>query len=85
MTPWEIQGSELINCNCVFGCPCQFNTLPTNGHCEAMSAIAIDSGHYGDARLDGLKIGVAFHWPGAIHEGIGGSGRRCSEKFLERP
>jgi hypothetical protein len=27
----------------------------------AMSAIAIDSGHYGDARLDGLKIGAVFH------------------------
>ncbi len=71
MTPWEIQGSELINCNCAYGCPCQFNALPTKGHCEAMGAIAIESGHYGDVRLDGLKIGVVFHWPGAIHEGKG--------------
>jgi len=71
MTPWEIQGSELINCNCAYGCPCQFNALPTKGFCEAMGAIAIDKGHYGDVRLDGLKIGVVFQWPGAVHEGRG--------------
>ena len=71
MTSWEIQGSELINCNCAYGCPCQFNALPTKGFCEAMGAIAIDKGHYGDVRLDGLKIGVVFHWPGPIHEGKG--------------
>lgn len=71
MTPWEIQGRELINCNCAYGCPCQFNALPTQGFCEAMGAIAIDRGHYGDVRLDGTTIGVVFHWPGAIHEGKG--------------
>jgi len=71
MTSWEIQGSELINCNCAYGCPCQFNALPTKGTCAAMGAIAIDKGHYGDVRLDGLKIGVVFQWPGPIHEGKG--------------
>ncbi len=71
MTPWEIQGSELINCNCAYGCPCQFNALPTKGHCDAMGAIQIDKGHHGDVRLDGLKIGFVFRWPGAIHEGKG--------------
>jgi Uncharacterized conserved protein len=24
MTPWEIEGRELVNCNCSYGCPCQF-------------------------------------------------------------
>ena len=71
MTPWEIQGTELINCNCAYGCPCQFNALPTKGFCEAMGAISIDKGHFGDVRLDNLKIGVVFHWPGPIHEGKG--------------
>lgn len=71
MIPWEIQGSELVNCNCAYGCPCQFNALPTKGHCEAMGAVAIDHGHYGDVRLDGLKVGFVFRWPGAIHEGKG--------------
>ncbi len=71
MTPWEIQGSELINCNCSYGCPCQFNALPTKGFCEAMGAISIDKGHFGDVRLDGLRIAVVFQWPGPIHEGKG--------------
>ena len=71
MTPWEIQGRELINCNCSYGCPCQFNALPTNGSCEALGAIAVDKGRYGDVRLDGLKLGVVFQWPGPIHEGKG--------------
>ena len=71
MTPWEIQGSELMACNCAYGCPCQFNALPTKGFCEAMGAIAIEKGHYGDVRLDGLKVAVVFQWPGAIHEGKG--------------
>jgi hypothetical protein len=36
-----------------------------------MGAIAIDKGHHGDVRLDGLKIAVVFQWPGPIHEGKG--------------
>jgi hypothetical protein len=71
MTPWEIQGSELINCNCSYGCPCQFNALPTTGFCEAMGGILVEKGHYGSVRLDGLKIAVVFSWPGPIHEGKG--------------
>lgn len=71
MTPWDIQGSELINCNCSYGCPCQFNALPTRGFCEAMGAISIEKGHFGEVPLDGLKIGVVFSWPEPIHEGKG--------------
>jgi hypothetical protein len=31
----------------------------------------IDRGHYGTARLDGLKLAITFKWPGPIHEGKG--------------
>lgn len=71
MVSWEIQGTELVNCNCSYGCPCQFNGLPTHGFCEAIGAISIDKGHYGDVPLDGLKIGFVFKWPGPIHLGKG--------------
>ncbi len=71
MTPWEIEGRELINCNCSYGCPCQFSALPTKGFCEANGAIAIDKGRHGDVKLDGVKFAVAFKWPGPIHEGRG--------------
>lgn len=71
MTPWEIKGREFVNCNCAYGCPCQFNALPTYGNCEAVGVIAIDEGHFGDVGLDGLKLGFIFQWPGAVHEGRG--------------
>ncbi|MBR8456227.1 DUF1326 domain-containing protein [Burkholderia dolosa] len=80
MTPWELRGTELISCNCSYGCPCQFNAPPTHGGCEAMGAISIDSGHYGDVALDGIKIAVVFQWPGPIHEGKG----RCQPIVDER-
>ncbi|HEY9449561.1 MAG TPA: DUF1326 domain-containing protein [Gemmatimonadaceae bacterium] len=71
MTPWEIEGRELVNCNCSYGCPCQFNAPPTHGFCEAIAAFAIDRGHYGDVKLDGLKGAMVFQWPGAVHQGGG--------------
>jgi hypothetical protein len=71
MTPWEIKGRELINCTCEYGCNCQFNALPDKGHCHAVAAIAIDEGHFGDIRLDGLRIASIFKWPAAIHLGNG--------------
>lgn len=69
MTPWEIEGRELVNCNCEYGCNCQFNALPDKGHCHAVAGIQIDKGHYGKTKLDGLRIAAIFKWPGAIHEG----------------
>jgi hypothetical protein len=71
MTPWEIKATEFVNCNCSYGCPCQFNALPTHGHCEAAGAFRIREGHHGDVKLDGLAMGGIFQWPGAIHEGRG--------------
>jgi hypothetical protein len=68
---WRMRGPEIANCNCSWGCPCQFNALPTNGHCRAMTAMRIDSGHFGDVKLDGLGWVGMFAWPGAIHEGKG--------------
>lgn len=73
MTPWEIEGTEVANCNCAYGCPCQFNALPTHGNCFGLGAFAIKSGHYGDVSLAGLKSISIFRWPGAVHEGRGES------------
>jgi hypothetical protein len=68
---WHIKGRDFSHCNCGYGCPCQFNALPTHGNCTAVVGIAIDEGHHGATRLDGLKFGGVFSWPGAIHEGHG--------------
>ena len=66
---WEMKGPGLGNCNCDYGCPCQFNALPSHGNCEAVGAMHIETGHFGDISLDGLNWVALFHWPGPIHEG----------------
>ena len=53
MIPWEIHAIQVTNCNCDYGCPCQFNALPTYGTCEAAEGIKINKGFYGDVSLDG--------------------------------
>ena len=71
MTPWELHGRSFGNCNCAFGCPCQFNALPTYGTCEAAVGYIIDTGFHGDVRLDGLMAGFTVKFPGPVHEGNG--------------
>jgi hypothetical protein len=71
MIDWEIHGMEFTNCNCAYGCPCQFNALPTHGNCQAICFLRIDRGHFGQTRLDGLKMAFAVSWPGAVHQGNG--------------
>ena len=68
---WRMRGPELANCNCDWGCPCQFNALPTRGNCRAMTAMHVDQGHFGDIDLSGTSWAGMFAWPGAIHEGNG--------------
>jgi hypothetical protein len=71
MTPWEFKATEFSACNCAYGCPCQFNALPTYGNCEAMVGMQVHEGHFGDVRLDGLRAVSIMQWPRAVHEGGG--------------
>ena len=68
---WMIRGPEYANCNCAFGCPCQFTALPTDGSCRAIVGMRIDEGHFDGTKLDGLHWAGTLNWPGAIHEGNG--------------
>lgn len=70
-TRWYIKGREFIHCNCAYGCPCQFNALPTHGNCKAVLSVAIEDGRHGDTDLSGLNIAGIVAWPGAVHEGRG--------------
>ena len=45
MIDWNIDGQEMANCNCNFGCPCQFGVLPKVGSCQAVAAFNITKGH----------------------------------------
>jgi hypothetical protein len=66
-----IRAREFANCNCSYGCPCQFNGLPTHNSCQAIVGIDISEGYHGDTDLSGLKVAGAFAWPGPIHHGKG--------------
>jgi len=39
---WELKGTVVIACNCDYGCPCNFNALPTQGKCEGSWTWHID-------------------------------------------
>ncbi len=62
---WSVKGVEFGNCNCDFGCPCQFEALPTHGRCEGFEVTRIDEGHFGDVRLDGLPNRITSRPPSA--------------------
>src|SRR4051794_6551463 len=68
---WKLHGAVLISCNCDWGCPCNFNALPTHGKCEGGWTWHVDNGSLNDTKLDGLNFSVYVNWPAAIHEGNG--------------
>ncbi len=70
-TAWSMTGDEFKSCNCAWGCPCDFNAMPTQGNCEGFVAFHVNQGHFGDTKLDGLNFAAAVYWPGALHEGNG--------------
>jgi hypothetical protein len=81
---WSIKGPELSTCNCDWGCPCQFNALPTQGYCHAAVAMRIDEGYFGEVRLDGLHWVSLLAWPGPIHYGSGACLAIVDERADER-
>ncbi|MCH7532139.1 MAG: DUF1326 domain-containing protein [Gemmatimonadetes bacterium] len=68
---WMIRGTEFANCNCNYGCPCQFGSPTTHGNCEGVISGHIEEGNFGDVRLDGLAFAMLFWWPGEIAAGDG--------------
>ena len=68
---WRVKATELANCNCNYGCPCQFNALPTHGDCRAAVGYQIEEGNFGSVKLDGLRAVLMASFPGAIHQGNG--------------
>jgi hypothetical protein len=70
-TKWSFAAEYIQSCNCAYGCPCNFNALPTTGNCEALIAWHIKSGTFGKTKLDGVTFAWGLWWPRAIHEGDG--------------
>lgn len=70
-TDWRLEGDWIKDCNCAFGCPCDFNARPTYGTCKGLLGMRIRQGHFGSVRLDGLSFFVVVDFPGPLHEGNG--------------
>jgi hypothetical protein len=70
-TEWRLKGDWIKNCNCAFGCPCDFNARPTDGNCKGLVGMRITDGHFGDVRLDGVNFCATVDFPGPLHEGNG--------------
>jgi len=70
-TKWTLTGTVVVACNCDYGCPCNFNALPTQGRCEGGWTWHVEEGRFGDTPLDDLNFTVIVKWPGAIHHGNG--------------
>ncbi|MEI4195386.1 DUF1326 domain-containing protein [Roseovarius sp. E0-M6] len=69
---WAIKGELFLNCSCEVFCPCVVSLgahPPTEGHCHAWMAIAIDEGDYDGHDLSGLNVGILADIPGRMGEG----------------
>ena len=71
MIDWYIEGIEFTNCNCAYGCPCQFEADPTDGTCRGFEVIHIYKGHFEKLDFSGLNVALFYAWPGLISEGKG--------------
>jgi hypothetical protein len=77
---WTLRGTVVVACNCDYGCPCNFNALPTHGKCEGGWTWHVEEGRIGETSLEGLNFTVAVNWPGAIHEGNGSAAILVDER-----
>ncbi|MEE8273713.1 MAG: DUF1326 domain-containing protein [Alphaproteobacteria bacterium] len=70
-TKWHIEGKWLEHCNCDAGCPCEAMAPPTQGYCTGAVVLGIETGFFGDVRLDDLTVVATFYFPRALHHGEG--------------
>ncbi len=71
-TDWRLKGELFLNCSCEVFCPCVVSLgkhRPTEGHCHAWMAIAIDEGHFEGEDIGGLNVGLLVEIPGRMSEG----------------
>src|SRR5438034_10893353 len=68
-----MRGVMFADCNCDWGCPCNFQAPPTYGFCDGFYCTSIEEGRFGDVSLDGVRFLWGGHTPAAIHEGGGTS------------
>ena len=61
---YSVTGKYYETCACTVSCPCASNaTLPTEGHCDAISLFHIEKGMVGTTAMDGLDIAMVLKTP----------------------
>lgn len=88
MTPanWALKGELFLNCSCELFCPCVVSLgahPPTEGHCHAWMAIAIEEGNFEGEDLSGLNVGLLVDIPGRMGEGNWRVGAYVDERATE--
>src|SRR3954452_15684157 len=53
---WHFSADYIEACSCNLFCACYFNPTPDKDFCDFNNAIRVKKGHYGDVKLDGMKI-----------------------------
>ena len=76
---WSMNTTIIEACSCPMFCQCYFNTKPAahgghEGHeakhfCRANNAYKVNTGHYGDVKLDGAKYWLAADLGGDLTTG----------------
>lgn len=72
MDTWKLKGELALSCNCTVFCPCVLSLgqhPPTEGYCQTWMGIRIDEGHFGDADLGRLNVGLIVEIPGLMSRG----------------
>lgn len=62
---WSIDASLIESCSCNLFCPCYFSPEPDHGGmCDFNIIYTVNSGHYGDVKIDGIKVWLAGNLEG---------------------
>ena len=72
MESWTMKGEVVRSCNCTAFCPSVLSLgehPPKEGACLSWAGFRVDSGHFGDVDLSGLKLGLVMDCPGIASRG----------------
>src|SRR6185369_13283776 len=84
--PWHLSGDCFENCSCSVVCPCLVSAAapltarPTEGFCNVPLIFHVETGRYGDVRLDGLNFLVILHAPGVMADGDWSAGTYVDQR-----
>lgn len=68
-TKWSFDAEYITQCNCDWGCPCNFNARPNQGNCVGAGTWRITKRTFGSTKLDGVTFAAAYFFPGLIEQG----------------